>query len=160
VHFIAIPTDPARCAQREAQAVIIRNVISGYLQKQYGVIVVGDMNDYDNDTLDVNNHRPISGVLSILKGDTTAYGIPSGEPLYTVMDEILPIERYSDWWDSDSNCNTESVYDYSMIDHLLVSKQILPYITRVFVYHGYPEYCGKYDSDHFPLVVDFGTIPE
>lgn len=146
-HLIAIPTDPARCAQREAQATILRNVVDGYLAKQYGVIVLGDMNDYDESIPDVNGNMPKSRVLNILRGTT----------LNSVMAQILSIERYSDWWDSDSNCATESTMDYSMIDHILVSANIQKYITNVFVYHGYPEFCGKYDSDHFPVVVDFAN---
>lgn len=157
-HLIAIPTDPARCAQREAQATILRKVVDAYLEKQYGVIVIGDMNDYDGEVLDVNQNLPKSGVLDILKGisnTNTTTDDDNATTLYSVGDRLLPMERYSDWWDSDSNCNTESVLDYSMIDHILVSPNIQKYITNVFVYHGYAEYCGKYDSDHFPVVVDF-----
>lgn len=145
-HLIAIPTDPSRCAQREAQATILQHVITGYLEKQYGVIVIGDMNDFDGDVLDMNGNIPKSRVLSILKKN----GL-----LVTVMSKLLSMDRYSDWWDSDSNCNTASQMDYSMIDHVLVSENIQKYIANVFVYHGYPEFCGKYDSDHFPVVVDF-----
>lgn len=152
-HLIAIPTDPARCAQREAQAMVLRNVVSGYLDKQFGVIVVGDMNDYDGDILDINGNKPLSRVLDILKGSYS-----NDEELYSVMDRILPMERYSDWWDSDTNCATATIYDYSMIDHVLVSANIQKYISNVFVYHGYPEFCGKYDSDHFPVVVDFYDV--
>jgi hypothetical protein len=25
---------------------------------------------------------------------------------------------------------------------------------NTFIYHEYDEYCGKYDSDHYPVVVD------
>ena len=149
-HLIAIPTDPARCAQREAQATILRQVVDGFLEKQIEVIVIGDMNDYDGDVPDVNGNKPISRVLRILKGSNSTQ-----PPLVSVSQYILQVERYSDWWDSDSNCDTESVFDYSMIDHILISENIAKYIERVFVYHGYPEFCGKYDSDHFPLVVDF-----
>ena len=28
------------------------------------------------------------------------------------------------------------------------------YIINTFIYHGYNEFCGKYDSDHYPVVVD------
>lgn len=148
-HLIAIPTDPSRCAQREAQATILQHVVSGYLEKQYGVIVIGDMNDFDGDVLDMNGNIPKSRVLNILKGGN------STNQLITVMSKLLLNERYSDWWDSDSNCNTASQMDYSMIDHILVSENIQKYIETVFVYHGYPEFCGKYDSDHFPVVIDF-----
>lgn len=42
-----------------------------------------------------------------------------------------------------------------MIDHILVSDNLYKKIDNVFIYHDYKEYCGKYDSDHFPVVVDF-----
>ena len=145
-HLIAIPTDPSRCAQREAQATILQGVVAGFLEKEYGVIVIGDMNDYDGTVLDMNGNLPKSRVLDILKNN--------GQ-LDSVMTQLLSMDRYSDWWDSDSNCNTASQMDYSMIDHILVSENIQKYIANVFVYHGYPEFCGKYDSDHFPVVVDF-----
>jgi exonuclease III len=145
-HLIAIPTDPSRCAQREAQATILQGVVAGFLAKDYGVIVIGDMNDYDGEVLDMNGNIPKSRVLNILKNNGS---------LVTAMLQLLSMDRYSDWWDSDSNCNTASQMDYSMIDHILVSENIQKYIANVFVYHGYPEFCGKYDSDHFPVVVDF-----
>ena len=45
--------------------------------------------------------------------------------------------------------------DYSMIDHILVSPNIDKKIVNAFMYHGYNEYCGKWNSDHYPVVVDF-----
>jgi exonuclease III len=41
-----------------------------------------------------------------------------------------------------------------MIDHVLVTSAIKNNIFDVFFYHGYQEYCGKYNSDHYPVVVD------
>jgi exonuclease III len=148
-HLLAIPTDPARCAQREAQATVLQDVIAGYIQRDYEVIVIGDFNDYDAEVLDVNNNRPTSHVLDILKGNNRY-------TLYNVAERIPQTERYSDWWDSDNNCNTASSLDYSMIDHILVTERILPYLQNVFIYHAYQEFCGKYNSDHFPVVLDFG----
>ena len=55
---------------------------------------------------------------------------------------------------SENNCNTASGKDYSMIDHVLVTSAIKKNIFDVFFYHGYKEYCGKYNSDHYPVVVD------
>jgi exonuclease III len=148
-HLLAIPTDPSRCAQREAQALVLQEVINGYILRDYEVIVIGDFNDYDAEILDVNNNKPTSLVLDILKG------LYSGQyTLYSVAETINQEERYSDWWDSDNNCNTTSPNDYSMIDHILVTDSIRKNIINTFVYHGYDEYCGKYNSDHFPLVVD------
>jgi exonuclease III len=152
-HLIAIPTDSARCAQREAQAMVLQQVIYGFIQSGYEVIMIGDFNDYDGLILDMNSNKPISRVLEILKGNDGDY-----QGTYQLTNLAVNIEqedRFSDWWDSDNNCNTVSNKDYSMIDHVLVSNHVKKYVTNVFIYHGYQEYCGKYDSDHYPVVIDF-----
>lgn len=151
-HLLAIPTDSARCAQREAQASVLQNIIFGYINKNYEVIMLGDFNDYDNEVLDINNNKPISRVLDILKGNDGYLG--GLYTLYSVAEEIQQKDRYSDWYDSDNNCNTSSQKDFSMIDHILVTDAIRKNIGNVFIYHGYDEFCGKYNSDHFPVVVD------
>ena len=151
-HLIAIPTDSARCAQREAQATVLQNTIYSYIDKGYEVIMLGDFNDYDGEVLDVNNNKPTSRVLDILKGNDGDFA--GSYAMYSVAEEIEQKERYSDWWDSDSNCNTASQKDYSMIDHVLVTDAIRHNILDVFIYHGYDEYCGKYNSDHYPVVID------
>jgi len=154
-HLIAIPTDSSRCAQREAQASILQSVIYDYINDGYEVIMLGDFNDYDAEIMDINNNKPTSNVLDILKGYK---GDAAGRyQLYSVAEEIVQNQRYSDWWDSDSNCNTSSQKDFSMIDHILVTEAIRKNIANVFVYHGYDEYCGKYNSDHYPVVVDLFT---
>ena len=151
-HLLAIPTDPMRCAEREAQASVLQNVIFGYINKDYEVIMLGDFNDYDGEILDLNNNKPTSRVLDILKGFE---GELSGlYELHNVAEEVVQNERYSDWWDSDNNCKTSSQKDYSMIDHILVTDAIRKNIANITIYHAYDEYCGKYNSDHFPVVLD------
>ena len=151
-HLLAIPTDPSRCAQREAQALVLQNVIYDFINKDYEIIMLGDFNDYDAEILDINSNKPISKVLDILKG---LKGELAGKyELYSAAETISQNERYSDWWDSDNNCNTDSIKDYSMIDHILVTDKIRKNIINAFIYHGYDEFCGKYDSDHYPVVVD------
>jgi exonuclease III len=114
--------------------------------------MIGDFNDYDGEILDMNNNKPISKVLNILKG---VEGVYAGKyQLNSVAEFITQNQRYSDWWDSDNNCNTASTHDYSMIDHVLVTELIKKNIFNTFIYHEYDEYCGKYDSDHYPVVVD------
>ena len=91
--------------------------------------------------------------MDILKGK---YGTRAGEyELFSVAENADQHERYSDWWDSDDNCNTNSIHDYSMIDHILVSSGLRKHISNVSFYHGYKEFCGKYNSDHYPVIVDF-----
>lgn len=155
-HLIAYPTDVSRCVQREAQAQVLQYVVSDYVSKKYEVILLGDMNDYDGETLDLNSDKPISLVLDILKG---IEGEKKGQySLTNVAARITQNERFSDWWDSDGSCATSSQKDYSMIDHILVTPNINRKIINAYIYHGYKEYCGKWDSDHYPVVVDISTI--
>ena len=115
--------------------------------------MIGDFNDYDAEVLDLNSNKPTSRVLDILKG---YQGDLKGlYELYNLAEGIVQNQRYSDWWDSDSNCNTSSQKDLSMIDHVLVTDALRKNIVDVFIYHGYDEYCGKYNSDHYPVVIDF-----
>ena len=152
-HLLAIPTDPARCVQREAQAQVLQNIISSYIIKGYEVVMLGDMNDYDAEVLDINSDKPTSRVLDILKG---LEGEKKGTyNLTNIAYKINKELRFSDWWDSDNNCNTSSIRDYSMIDHILVTPKLDNKIINSFIYHGYDEYCGKWNSDHYPVVVDF-----
>lgn len=156
-HLLAIPTDPTRCAEREAQAQVLQYVIAEYWEKQYDIIVMGDFNDYDAEVSDINENQPISQVLDILKGQR---GEKAGTYELTSVAEQIPLEeRYSDWWDSDDNCQTQSSLDYSMIDHILLSPSLLSAVQSAFIYHGYEEFCGKYNSDHYPVVVDFAFTP-
>ena len=151
-HLIAYPTDSERCSKREAQASVLQTVIYDYINKDYEIIMLGDFNDFDYEILDINSDKPKSIVLDILKGLKGDY---SGKyQLHNIAETIAQNERYSDWWDSDNNCNTSSKKDYSMIDHILVTDSIRKNIVNTFIYHEYNEYCGKYDSDHFPVVVD------
>lgn len=152
-HLLAIPTDPSRCVQREAQAQVLQNIIYSYIVKGFEILVMGDMNDYDLETPDMNSNKPISRVLDIIKG---LEGDKKGRYNLTNVASLMDQQsRYSDWYDSDNNCNTASKNDYSMIDHVLVSSVIENQIQRVFIYHNYSEYCGKINSDHYPVVIDF-----
>jgi exonuclease III len=151
-HLIAIPTDSSRCAQREGQASVLQPIIMDYINKNYEVIMMGDFNDFDSEVLDLNSNKPKSQVLDIFKGIKGEYA--GKYNLYSIAETITQDQRYSDWYDSDNNCNTASNKDFSMIDHILVTDFIRKNIYNAFMYHEYKEYCGKYDSDHFPVVID------
>lgn len=148
-HFLSIPTDPDRCAKREAQALVMQQVIRDYIHKDFEIIFIGDLNDYDNEYLDLNSNLPNSQVLDILKGSFTP-----DYTLFSVLESIPQNLRFSNWWDSQNNCKNLT-QNYAMIDHILTTSYLKSHIVNAFVYHGYQEFCGKMDSDHYPLVVDF-----
>jgi len=152
IHLLAYPTDVLRCAEREAQAQVIQNIIVKYIQKGYEIILSGDFNDFDGDVLDVNNNRPISSVLDILKGNSGIY--MNEYQLKTVGDKMQQTMRYSDWYDKNGNCKSVPT-EFSQIDHILTTSFLYENIINVFMYQSYEEYCGTYNSDHYPLVVDF-----
>ena len=114
--------------------------------------MMGDFNDFDGEVLDINSNKPTSRVLDILKGNEGDFG--GLYELYSIAEDIEQKERYSDWYNSDNNCNTSSQKDYSMIDHVLTTNAIKNKVISAYMYRGYDEYCGKYNSDHYPVVVD------
>jgi len=143
VHLIAYPTEPIRCAKREAQAFIISALVEHYIADGYEVVVMGDFNDYDGDLIDENGSYPTSSVLAIVKGNyltNVAYRVPNQY-------------RGTNWWDKNDNCEA-SADEFVMIDHVLVTSGILDRVENVGIYQGYPEYCGKMNSDHYPVIVN------
>ena len=149
-HLIAFPTDSTRCAQREAQAQVIQNVIYSYIKKNYEVILIGDLNDFDSEVLDANNNKPFSRVLDILKGN---FGIYEGSYQLQNAAELIPKkERFTAWWDSNNNCKSVST-EFSMIDHILLSPLLREKVIEVSIYQEYEEFCGTYNSDHYPVVI-------
>ena len=157
-HFLAMPTDPERCAKREAQAAIIREIVVEYRKKEYEIIIMGDFNDYDSEILDINNHFPTSRVLNIVK-----YGARSekkeesrstlSEYLVSCEEMVQKSERYSLWWDENGDGKVESS-EFAMIDYVLLSPALYSMVEKVEVYHGYDEGLNIYDSDHYPIIVD------
>lgn len=151
-HLIAFPTDKTRCAEREAQAQILQNVIYGYVEKGYEIIFLGDLNDFDAEVLDANNNKPTSMVLDILKGNS---GTNSGKyKLFNIATNIPQEKRFSDWYDKNTDCNSTST-EFSMIDHILVTPLLQEKIVGQFIYQEYIEYCDTMNSDHYPVVLDF-----
>ena len=89
-HLVAQPTAPARCAQREAQALVLANAIRAARvdEPQLAVLVAGDLNDFDPAFADVGDESPNSRALPFLRNATTP-------PLVNVA-EFAPAEsRFS-----------------------------------------------------------------
>jgi exonuclease III len=60
-------------------------------------------------------------------------------------------DRYTSHWDFNENGVADSDDVFTMIDHVLVHRDLVPSITRAFVCHA----IDLDVSDHFPVVVDF-----
>lgn len=149
VHFVAFPTTPDRCAQREAQASVIRNLVSTTAPANNEVIIVGDYNDYDGVVLDVNNDMPISRVLQFMKSSRSP-------ALNTVATIVSKSNRYSSWWDKNSNCVVTSD-ELTTIDHILVSNGLWSKVANGTYAHDYSASCTNFFPDHWPVLVTFNT---
>lgn len=158
-HLLAIPTEPSRCAAREAQASILQDLVVNLLASsppsagmQNALILMGDMNDYDGVILDSNSDKPTSHVLDILKGTMGAYA--GAYELVSVAGQVAQTERYTDWWDPNGDCKATQ-NEMSMIDHVLITPNLVEKIQQVLYPHPYVESCSTYNSDHYPIIVDF-----
>lgn len=148
-HLIAYPTQDDRCSKREAQAKIIEKEIIENVNNGYEIFVLGDFNDYDEDVLDLNNSKPKSKVLDIIKGyENNVYNLSNMNSI------VLKDKRFSNWWDKNENC-VSSMDEFVLIDHILVSDGLLNYVKNVNIYQEYTENCDRLDSDHYPLIIDF-----
>ena len=151
-HLLSRPTDSTRCVSREAQAQVLQNLIYNFTLKYYEIILIGDLNDYDNEFLDINDNLPTSRVLDILKGNVGDYR--NMFKLKSVLEFIDKKNRYTEWYDANKNCKVETK-EYSLIDHILVSPKLFDLISNTYIYHGYNESCNTYYSDHYPVIIDF-----
>jgi len=157
-HFIAIPTDPARCAQREAQASVIRQVafdktinkaLAAILpsdvsvdQANFSWIITGDFNDYDDKTPDALQSKPNSRALSIIRNNGDIKSKYSNRQLVNVATDLPQSQRYTNHYSGGD----------TMIDHILVTGILSEVIKSVHIDHTHsPEIV----SDHWPVVVEF-----
>lgn len=149
LHLLAYPTNPDRCAKREAQAKIMEEEIIKRVNEGYEIIVIGDFNDYDEKNTDVNDSEPISQVLDIIRGEQNEV-----YDLTDLASKIPKEERYTNWWDKNNDC-ISTPDEFVMIDYVLLTEGLLNMVKNVSIYHGYSEKCDTLESDHYPVIVDF-----
>jgi len=150
LHLLAFPDDVTRCLQREAQATVIQQLVKEAMESSHSVIVMGDLNDFDSMILDASGNVPISQVLRVLSDPIPEV---AGEEMTNVASLVSEQdERYSCWYDRDGNCNVADD-ELSMIYHLLISQDLVPFISNAFYDHSYGAACGGFESDHWPAIV-------
>ena len=150
-HLIAYPLDIERCAQREAQTQVLQEIIFNYYSSGYEIIMIGDFNDFDDEVMDSNNNKPISQALNILKGISGIY--KNKYELKSATELIPQNNRFTDWYDKNSDCKS-TPSEFSMIDHILLTPFLHDKILNAYIYQEYAEFCGKYNSDHYPIIIE------
>ncbi|KAL0486462.1 exodeoxyribonuclease III [Acrasis kona] len=153
IHLKAKPTHPKSCSQREAQALIIRDHLRS-LVAQYNssnpsvplsVVLLGDFNDFDDSISDFSNNKPSSSVFDILRD----FGVLD---MVNVMGAVPKNKLYSHWWDRNQN-NVVDFGELSLLDHIMVSRNLIPFIDQVIIHHD--DSGINRISDHWPISVTF-----
>jgi len=150
LHLKSQPDDAYSNARRMAEADIARQLVrSEIVARGYLPIVLGDLNDYDPDVPDRDDSRsPKTTVLADLK-DFDAER-PGAELVNAAAKIVRQADRYTNHWDRNENGAHDGDDVYTMIDHILLPTELMPYVTRVFICHS----VSADVSDHYPVVVD------
>lgn len=159
-HLLAFPVEQDRCQRREAQALVLQRVVqSEGFAKGRQVIVAGDINDYDPTVEDAAQSVPTSRVLDILRNANATQQAQRLVNVGTLANASSHLQIYSAWWDQDSSCVNSGPQEDTLIDHILISEGLVPYVTAVKYMVGmYPSQtvlCNGNYSDHWPILVDF-----
>lgn len=150
LHLKSNPEDEYSNARRTAEAEVARRVIRGEIvTRGYLPVVLGDLNDYDPDVPDRDETRSTAtGVLASLKDYDSE---SAGDELVNVASRIPRLaDRYTSHWDWNENGARDPQDVFTMIDHILLPRELMPYVERVFIAHT----VSLETSDHFPVVVD------
>ena len=143
VHFLARPQDTKRCFEREAQASVIAKQVEVARKAGDHVIVLGDYNDFSNEVLDIQSSLPISNVMGIL----------ADAGMENIGNRVPQEERYSNWWDRNSDCVYRVPEEVSALDHIMMTKCLADQISTVsYGTELFKMACGSPYSDHFPVI--------
>lgn len=150
-HLLAFPDDPNRCVQREAQATVLAQLIAEEaIANKHSVVMLGDFNDFDPTITDAAKSVPISSVLNILKDPLK--DLPTDD-LHNVASWVAsPTNVYSCWWNKNDDCDS-TLDELSLIDHVLISQDLVKFVDRGWMDHSYGPMCNTLESDHWPVVV-------
>ena len=151
LHLKSNPSESASNAQRMAETKIACEIVKRkIIANGYLPVVLGDINDYDPDVPMADSVRMTqTTVLRNLKNYDDA---AVGDELVNVARYIPRVaDRYTSHWDFNENGVADRDDVFTMIDHVLVHRELVPTISRVFICHAF----DLDVSDHFPVVVDF-----
>ena len=157
LHLKSNPSDAQANAQRMAEAVIVRRIVQREIVgRGYSPIILGDLNDYDPDVEMADPTRKTqTAVLQLLKDIDSQR---DGNELVNAAASIPRVaDRFSSHWDYNENGAADVDDVFTLIDHILLSKELARGLKRAFICHAN----SLEISDHFPVVVDldFSLIP-
>lgn len=150
LHLISNPDDYYANAKRTAEAKVAVRAVRGEIARRgYLPVVLGDLNDYDPDVPDRDLARDTkTEVLRLLKD----YDPESeGDELVNAAEWVSrQSDRYTSHWDWNENGARDPQDVQTMIDHVLLPRELAGFVKRVFICRA----VGLETSDHYPVVVD------
>ena len=150
LHLKSNPSDAQANAQRMAEAAIVRRIVQREIVgRGYLPIILGDLNDYDPDVEMADPTRKTqTAVLQLLKDIDSQR---DGNELVNAAASISRVaDRFSSHWDYNENGAADGDDVFTLIDHILLSKELATGLKRAFICHAN----SLEISDHFPVVVD------
>lgn len=157
LHLKSNPSDVGSNAQRTAEARIAGDVVRRMIvARGYTPVILGDLNDYDPDVPMADERRKTA--TTVLRDLKDYDRETAGPELVNVADRMPRVaDRYTSHWDVNENGAADPQDVFTMIDHILVHRDLEPAITRAFICHA----VDLDVSDHFPVVVDLdlGRLP-
>jgi endonuclease/exonuclease/phosphatase family metal-dependent hydrolase len=155
LHLKSDPQDDYSNARRMAEVAVARRVLRGEIVRRgYLPIVLGDINDYDPDVPDRDKSRDTSTTaLRDLKDFDPRR--PGPELVNVAQGIVRQADRYTSHWDWNENGAHDRDDVYTMIDHILLAKELMPHVTRAFICHT----VSLDTSDHYAVVVDLRLPP-
>ena len=150
LHLKSNPSDAGANAQRSAEVRIARDIIRREIVgRGYLPVVLGDLNDYDPD---VPMADAIRTTKTTVLRDLKDYDADvAGDELVNAAKFVGRVaDRYTSHWDVNENGAADPEDVFTMIDHVLLHRDLEPAVCRVFICHAVD--LGV--SDHHPVVVD------
>jgi endonuclease/exonuclease/phosphatase family metal-dependent hydrolase len=150
LHLKSNPDDAYSNGKRGAEAELVCRAVRGEIvPRGYLPIVLGDLNDYDPDVEDRDDTRATkTDIVKKIKNFDTK---KPGDELVNAAQWIPRVaDRYTSHWDWNENGAADGDDVFTMIDHVLLAKELAPHVKHVYISHV----VGLDTSDHYPIVVD------
>ena len=150
LHLKSNPSSDYANAQRTAQAKIAQRIIKREIVAHgYLPIVLGDINDYDPDVPDRDEQRETK--TTVVRDIKDFDSDEAGDELVNVAIRMpRQVDRYTAFWDRNEN-GVRDPYDvFTMIDHVFLPQELMPFVKRAFIFHS----IARETSDHCAIVVD------
>lgn len=150
IHLLARPANRFRCAQREGQASVLRDLVRSMSLDGQRVVIMGDFNDYDDEAPGADGRRSLTKVLQILRESSG-----SGRSISNAAKLVPRRQRYSCWFDMNQNCRVDGTNELVFIDHILYDADLDVLESKV--HHDLVPLpsCESRISDHWPFSVTF-----